>query len=230
MSLDTLQALYVRELHDLYSAEKQLVRALPKFARAAQSPELQAALKKHLGQTKTHVNRLEEALGAAGEAPNGARCKAMAALIKEGRDLLKQGGDPAVLDGALITAAQKIEHYEIAGYGSARTYANMLRQDQAAGLLQETLDEEGQADEILTELAEATLSVAAGDSEDRLNDIAMHGDAEPGGVEPSPPGEPPGDDVARRASPVEAGGAAHWEAPAPPADEVAGGSASGDRP
>jgi ferritin-like metal-binding protein YciE len=213
MALDSLRALYLRELQDLYSAEKQLVRALPAFARAAQSPELQAALKSHLGQTRTHVKRLEEALAVAGETADGARCKAMAALIKEGKDLLKQGGDPAVLDGALITAAQKIEHYEIAGYGSARTYANMLRMDEAADLLQQTLNEEGQADETLTELAEATLSVAA--SPDRLTDVAMaSGREQAGGFEQSPVERPLATGAGLRDDAAEAGGAVPtWPTP-----------------
>jgi ferritin-like metal-binding protein YciE len=213
MPLDSLRALYLRELQDLYSAEKQLVRALPAFARAAQSPELQAALKAHLGQTKTHVKRLEEAMAASGETANGARCKAMAALIKEGKDLLKQGGDPAVLDGALITAAQKIEHYEIAGYGSARTYADMLRLDEAADLLQQTLNEEGQADERLSELAEATLSVAA--APDRLSDVAMaSGEEKAGGFEQRLDERPLATGAGLRDDPAEAGGAVPtWPAP-----------------
>jgi ferritin-like metal-binding protein YciE len=213
MPLDSLRSLYLRELQDLYSAEKQLVRALPAFARAAQSPELQAALKSHLGQTRTHVKRLEEAMAASGETADGARCKAMAALIKEGKDLIKQGGDSAVLDGALITAAQKIEHYEIAGYGSARTYANMLRLDEAADLLQQTLNEEGEADERLTELAEATLSVAA--SPDRLNDMAMaSGQEQAGGFEQSPVERPLATGAGLRDDPAEAAGAVPtWPAP-----------------
>jgi ferritin-like metal-binding protein YciE len=184
MRLDTLQNLYLHELLDLHSAETQLVRALPKLAKAASSPELKSALTNHLAQTKEHVRRLEQLLASLGQALNGHKCKAMAGLIKEGQQIIKEGKDgaaPAVLDSALITAAQKVEHYEIAGYGSARTYAQMLRQDQAADVLQQTLNEEGQADETLTELAEATLSVAADSG--RVDDIAMHGDTQPGGVD-----------------------------------------------
>ncbi len=181
MPLDSLHALLVKELHDLHSAEAQLVKAMPRMAKAATSPELKEALTTHLEQTREHVRRLEQVLQAVGAAPNGVRCKPMAALIKEGQDLLKQGGQPAVLDAGLITAAQKIEHYEISSYGSARTYANMLRYDDASELLQQSLNEEGAADEILTELAEATLSVEA--APDRTTDIAMHGDTEPGGAD-----------------------------------------------
>jgi ferritin-like metal-binding protein YciE len=215
MPIDTLQALFAHQLEDLHSAEKQLVRALPQFSRAAQSPELKAAFKKHQAETRQHVQRLEQALAQAGGTTNGARCRGMAALIKEGRDLLKQGGDPAVLDAALITAAQKIEHYEIAGYGSARTYADMLGLAGAAELLQQTLNEEGLADETLTELAEATLSVAAaagGPAQPgltppagRLTDIAMHGDTEPGGVErDTDPAQAPAADNGGSARPAEA--------------------------
>lgn len=184
MRLDTLHNLYLHELHDLYSAENQLVKALPKLAKAANSPELKSALTNHLAQTQEHVRRLEQLLAGAGQEPDGHKCKGMAGLIKAGQDLIKEGKDgaqAAVLDSALITAAQKVEHYEIAGYGSARTYAQMLRLDQAADVLQQTLNEEGQTDETLTELAEATLSVAA--DARRIDDIAMHGDTQPGGVD-----------------------------------------------
>jgi ferritin-like metal-binding protein YciE len=181
MTLDSLQSLFVHELQDLYSAETQLVKALPKMAKAASSPELKSAFTTHLAQTKEHVRRLEQLLLGLGEEPGAKKCKGMAGLIKEGQDLIKEGGEPAVLDGGLITAAQKVEHYEIAGYGSARTYAQMLRQDDAVQVLQQTLNDENQTDESLTELAEATLSVAT--QSRRVNDIAMHGDTEPGGVD-----------------------------------------------
>jgi ferritin-like metal-binding protein YciE len=184
-TLDSLHSLYVHELQDLHSAETQLVKALPKMAKAASSPELKSAFNTHLAQTKEHVRRLEQLLAGLGQEPGGQKCKGMAGLIKEGQDLIKEGkngADGSVLDCGLITAAQKVEHYEIAGYGSARTYAQMLREDSAAELLQQTLNEEGQTDEILTELAEATLSVASTASH-RMTDIAMHGDAQPGGVD-----------------------------------------------
>ncbi len=184
MTLDSLQSLYVHELQDLYSAETQLVKALPKLAKAAHSPELKTAFTNHLAQTKEHARRLEQLLTGLGAEPGAVKCKGMAGLIKEGQDLIKEGkngAEPAVLDSGLITAAQKVEHYEIAGYGSARTYAQMLREDTAADVLQQTLNEESQTDETLTELAQATLSVAA--ESRRLGDIAMSGDARPGGVD-----------------------------------------------
>jgi ferritin-like metal-binding protein YciE len=180
MTLDTLHSLYVHELQDLYSAETQLVKALPKLAKAATSADLKTAFKTHLEQTKEHVQRLEQILAALGQTPGSQKCKGMAGLIKEGQDLIKagkNGADSAVLDGGLITAAQKVEHYEIAGYGSARTYAQMLREDRAADLLQQTLNEEGQTDERLTELAEATLSVAP--HSQRLTDLDLSGDVTP---------------------------------------------------
>jgi ferritin-like metal-binding protein YciE len=183
MTLETLRSLYLHELQDLHSAESQLVKALPKLAKAANSPELKSAFTKHLAETREHVRRLEQILNGLGEEAGGHKCKGMAGLIKEGQDLVKSGqngAEAAVLDSALITAAQKVEHYEIAGYGSARTYAQMLREDSAADVLQQTLNEEGQTDETLTEIAQATLSVAA--QARRMNDIAMHGDARPGGV------------------------------------------------
>ncbi len=180
MTLDTLQALYIHELQDLHSAESQLVKALPKLAKAARAPELKTAFTEHLAQTKEHVRRLEQLLLGLGEEPGGHKCKGMAGLIKEGQDLLKQGGEAAVLDSGLITAAQKVEHYEIAGYGAARSYAQMLRQDEAADVLQQTLMEEEQTDETLNELGQATLSVA--NEARRVDDIRMPGDNRPPGA------------------------------------------------
>ncbi len=180
MTLATLQELYRHELQDLYSAETQLVKALPKLAKAAKTPELKTAFTAHLAQTKEHVRRLEQLLTEMGETPGGHKCKGMAGLIKEGQDLLKQGGDAAVLDSGLITAAQKVEHYEIAGYNAARGYAQMLRQDSAVGVLQQTLNEENQTDEALGELAQATLSVAS--EARRLDDIDVGGDVMRGGI------------------------------------------------
>lgn len=183
MTLDSLQSLYVHELQDLHSAESQLVKALPKLAKAANSPELKSAFTSHLAQTKEHVRRLEQLLAGLGAEAGGQKCKGMAGLIKEGQDVIKEGkngAEPAVVDGALITAAQKVEHYEIAAYGSARAMAQMLREDSAADLLQQTLNDESQADETLTELAQATLSVAT--QSRRATDINMNADAGAGGV------------------------------------------------
>lgn len=181
MAFQNLRELYLHQLRDLYSAENQLSRALPQLARAASAPELQAALKQHHKQTREQARRLDQVFAQLGESPAGQRCKAMAALIKEAKDLIKEGGEPAVLDAGLIAAAQKVEHYEISGYGSARTLASMLRDDEAAELLQTTLNEEGTADETLAELAEATLSLD-GDT-GRTADIGLYGDTRVGGTD-----------------------------------------------
>ncbi len=162
MKLDSLQQLFVEELRDLYSAETQLTKALPKFAKGAASPRLKQAFETHLQQTEQHVARLEqifEQLG--GESPKGKTCKGMEGLLKEGEEMLKQKADDAVHDAGLISAAQRVEHYEIAGYGTVRTYARMLKNRAAEKLLQQTLDEEGETDKLLTELAETEINVEA---------------------------------------------------------------------
>jgi ferritin-like metal-binding protein YciE len=154
MKLDTLKTLYINELRDLYNAENQLVKALPKMAKGASSEELQDAFQKHLEQTKTHVDRLEEVFEEIGEKPKGKTCKAMKGLIEEGSEILQEDGEQSVLDAGIIVAAQKVEHYEIAGYGSVRTFAQLLGKDRSAELLQTTLDEESEANELLNKLAE----------------------------------------------------------------------------
>ena len=154
MKLDTLKTLYSNELRDLYNAENQLVKALPKMAKAASSEELQDAFEKHLEQTKTHVERLEEVFGELGEKPKSKICKAMKGLIEEGSEILHEDGDESVIDAGIIVAAQKVEHYEIAAYGSVRTFAQLLGKDRSADLLQTTLDEESEANELLNKLAE----------------------------------------------------------------------------
>jgi ferritin-like metal-binding protein YciE len=161
VKLESLHDLYVMELKDLYSAENQLVKALPRMAKAANSPELRAALEEHLEVTRGQVERLEKIFRKLDAKPKGKGCKAMEALIEEGKELLKSDADPMVLDAGIIAAAQKVEHYEIAGYGCVRTYARMLGYEDAAELLQETLDEEGEADKTLTELAESSINVEA---------------------------------------------------------------------
>ena len=161
MKLESLQDLLVHELKDLYSAENQLVKALPKMAKGAESEDLKAAFEEHLEVTKTQVERLETIFEELGVSPKGKKCKAMEGLIEEGAELLSEDGEPSVKDAALIAAAQKVEHYEIAGYGCARTYAQLLGMDKAAELLQETLDEEGETDKKLTELAESVVNVEA---------------------------------------------------------------------
>jgi len=154
MNLDTLKELYVQELRDLYNAENQLVKALPKMAKGASSDELKEAFETHLEQTKGHVQRLEQVFKELGEKTKGKTCQAMKGLIEEGSEVLEADGDDSVLDAAIIVAAQKVEHYEIASYGSVRTFAQLLGQDKSAELLQQTLDEESQANELLNKLAE----------------------------------------------------------------------------
>ena len=161
MKLDTLQKLYTEELRDLYNAENQLLKALPKMAKAASSEELKGAFEKHLEQTKGHVERLEQVFEELDERPKGKTCRAMKGLIQEGSELLEQDGDESVRDAGIIVAAQKVEHYEIAGYGSARTFAHLLGQNKAAELLQNTLDEESETDELLTRLAESVINPEA---------------------------------------------------------------------
>jgi ferritin-like metal-binding protein YciE len=161
MELDTLKDLYVEELKDLYSAEKQLVKALPKMAKAAKSPKLQAAFKTHLRQTAEHAARLEKICSELGVSPRGKKCVGMEGLIEEGSELIKEEPDPDVLDAGLISAAQHVEHYEMAGYGTVRTYARQLGFDDQADLLQQTLNEEGETDHLLTALAESGINFAA---------------------------------------------------------------------
>lgn len=164
MNLSTLHDLYVHELKDLYSAEKQLVRALPKMAKAASDDSLKAAFEDHLLETKEHVARLEKVLEMAGAGKRGPKCKGMEGLLLEGQDMIEEEGDPEVRDAGLISAAQRVEHYEIAGYGCARTYATLLGFKDAAATLQTTLDEEGAADKKLTKLANSVINVAAAES------------------------------------------------------------------
>jgi ferritin-like metal-binding protein YciE len=153
MKIDSLKQLYIEELRDLHSAEKQLVKALPKMAKAASSPELKQGILTHLEETKNHVTRLETIFERLGVSSKGKKCKAMEGLIEEGEELLKEDAEPEVQDAGIIAAAQRVEHYEIAGYGTTRTYAQMLGETEAQELLQETLDEEAATDKKLTELA-----------------------------------------------------------------------------
>ncbi len=161
MKIDSLRKLYIKELRDLYSAEKQILKALPKMAKKATSPELKAAFLKHLEETKGQVGRLETIFEAQGKKGTGKTCKAMAGLVEEGKELMEEDIEPAVLDAGLIAAAQRVEHYEIAGYGTVRTYARLLDESQAATLLQQTLDEEGATDKALTALSESVNVEAA---------------------------------------------------------------------
>lgn len=159
--LENLRDLYIDELRDLYSAEKQLVDALPKMAEAAKAPELKEAFRSHLKETERHVNRLERIFRGLDEKPTGETCKAMKGLIEEGERYVKASGEAAVLDAALIGAAQRVEHYEMAGYGTARSLATRLNETAAVELLQETLDEEGEADHKLTQIAENSVNISA---------------------------------------------------------------------
>jgi ferritin-like metal-binding protein YciE len=153
VQLQTLRDLFVEQLQDLHSAETQLVQALPQMAAAASHDELRQAFQHHLEETRDHVTRLDEIFGELGESASGTTCKGMQGLIEEGREIVATGGDPTVLDAALIAAAQRVEHYEIAAYGTARTLADELDLDHAKDLLDQTLDEEGAADKLLTKIA-----------------------------------------------------------------------------
>jgi len=157
----TMEELFIEELRDLYDAEKQLTKALPKMAKAASSEELRTAFEEHLEQTEGQVGRLEEIFKALGEKATGKTCAAMAGLIKEGNEIAQEIEESAVRDAGLIASAQKVEHYEISGYGSARTHAELLGNDEAVSLLEETLEEEKSTDERLTELAESIINEEA---------------------------------------------------------------------
>jgi len=165
MKLNSLRDLFVHELKDLYSAEKQILKALPKMAKAATNEELKVAFEEHQQQTEEHVSRLEEILENLGESTRGEKCVAMEGLLEEGAKLLKADIKPEVLDAALIASAQRVEHYEIAGYGCCRTFAELLDEDEAVELLQDTLDEEKETDERLTEVAEGMVNVDAEEAE-----------------------------------------------------------------
>ncbi len=159
--IDSLETLLEEELKDIYSAEKQLLKALPKMAKTASSEELRSALEEHLEVTKGQVSRLEEVFQALGKTAKAKTCKAMQGLIAEGKEIMEEDAEDSVMDAGIIAAAQKVEHYEIASYGTVRTWARLCGQEEAAELLQETLDEEGEADKKLTELAEAIINPKA---------------------------------------------------------------------
>jgi ferritin-like metal-binding protein YciE len=161
MKLTSLDELLLHELKDLLSAEKQLVKALPKMAKGAGSDKLRAAFEDHLEQTKGHVARLEKAFEILGKTARAELCKAMEGLVAEGADLLEEEGVEAVKDAALIGAAQRVEHYEMAAYGTSRTLAELLGQTEIAELLQQTLDEEKETNDKLTELAMSEVNVQA---------------------------------------------------------------------
>lgn len=161
MEMESLKELYIDELKDLYSAEKQLVKALPKMAKNASNAELKDAFTTHLQQTEGHVERLEQIFEMLGERPGGKKCKGMEGLIEEAKELLEEDATDQVLDAGMISKAQHVEHYEMAGYGTVRTYARLLGLDDQADLLQETLDEEGHANDLLTQIAESSVNIDA---------------------------------------------------------------------
>ncbi len=163
--ITTLEDAYIEQLRDLYSAETQLVKALPKMAKAANSEELRNGFLEHLEQTKEHVTRLEQIFEELDEKPTGKKCAAMAGLVEEGSETIHEDASPAVKDSLLIAAAQRVEHYEIAGYGTVKTFATLLGHEEAAELLEETLNEETETDEKLTEAAE-TINAEANEGSD----------------------------------------------------------------
>jgi ferritin-like metal-binding protein YciE len=161
MDIDTLGSLYVDELRDLYSAEQQILRALPKLVKAAAHPELKRAFETHLRQTEMHAERLEQIFTDLGVSPRGKKCVGMEGCLREGSELIAEKPEHDVLDAGLISKAQHVEHYEMAGYGSVRAWAERLGHDRHAAMLQQTLDEERQADQLLTQLAEKTVNLDA---------------------------------------------------------------------
>jgi ferritin-like metal-binding protein YciE len=173
MEHKALKELFIDELKDIYSAENQLIKALPKMAKAATSDDLRAGFEEHLEQTKEHARRIEEICTELGEKPTGKKCGGMEGLIGEGKEMMDEFEDD-VLDAALISAAQRVEHYEIAAYGTVRTYAELLGHDRAVELLEQTLEEEKETDQKLTELAgainvEAINAEGSEDEEDAVN-------------------------------------------------------------
>jgi ferritin-like metal-binding protein YciE len=164
--LNSLDDLLVHELQDIYNAEAQILKALPKMIKAVSHPDLQRAFEEHLEQTEGQVERLDQVFKLLGVPAKGRKCEGMAGLIEEGKTVMEQDADPAVLDAALIAAAQKVEHYEIASYGCVCTYAEMLGYDQVHDLLGQNLEEEETTDEKLTDLAETVINVEAEEGEE----------------------------------------------------------------
>jgi ferritin-like metal-binding protein YciE len=163
--LTSLANLYVHELKDIYSAEKQITKALPKMIKAAESEELKASFEEHLEVTQEQISRLEEILERMGEKPTGPKCQGMEGLLKESDEFLKEEAEPPVLDAGIIVGAQKVEHYEIAAYGSLCTFAQMLEKEDDLELLTKSLEEEKETDSKLTEIAESTINQEAEDTE-----------------------------------------------------------------
>lgn len=164
MEHNALKELYVDELKDIYNAENQLVKALPKMAKAATSADLRTGFEEHLEQTRGHVQRLEQIFKALGEKPTGKKCKGMEGLVAEGQEMMDEDFEDDLMDAALISAAQRVEHYEIAAYGTVRTYAELLGEDEAVTLLEQTLEEEKETDQKLSDLASDINVKALGDA------------------------------------------------------------------
>lgn len=160
--MSELRETFIDELKDIYNAEKQLIKGLPKMAKAAEDESLKAAFEQHLDETEEQVKRLEKVFKIFGQKPQGKTCKAMEGLLEEGKELIEEEAG----DAALICAAQKVEHYEIATYGSLLAWARLLQEDEAAELLEETLDEEKQTDESLTEIAETAINPESNEEEE----------------------------------------------------------------
>jgi len=167
MTLESMQDLLIHELRDIYSAENQLTKALPKMAKAAKTPELKQAFQMHLDETNNQVQRLDQIFQTMGVSSRGPKCKGMEGLIVEGSDMMKEHAEPSVADAGLISSAQRVEHYEIAAYGGARTFAQLLGMNDVVGLLEQSLNEEKQADQKLTSIAEGW-----------VNQSAIHGDGQ----------------------------------------------------
>jgi len=166
MELSNLQDLLVENLKDLYSAETQILKALPKVAKKVENEQLRDALTMHVKETEGQVKRLEQILSRMGEKPGGKKCHGMEGLIEEAKEMMEEDADPDVLDAGLIVDCQKVEHYEIAGYGSAVTFAKLLGDNESARLLAMTLDEEERADKKLTAIAESTINIDAASGAD----------------------------------------------------------------
>jgi ferritin-like metal-binding protein YciE len=161
MQMESLQELLIEEMRDLYSAENQLLKAMPRMAKKASNPQLKKAFETHMKETEGQVQRLQKIFDKLGKKPTGKKCAAMEGLIEEGKEMMGEDMEDDVMDAALISVAQKVEHYEIASYGTVRTWAEQIGDEQTARLLQQTLDEEGKTDKLLTQLAESTINVEA---------------------------------------------------------------------
>ena len=161
MEIESLQELLVEEMRDIYNAGVQLTKALPRMAKKACNPQLKQAFETHLRETEGHAKRLQQVFDKLGKKPTGKKCAAMEGLIEEGKEMMAEDMDEETMDAALIAIAQKVEHYEIASYGTVRTWAQHVGDDQTARLLQQTLDEEGKTDKLLTQLAESSINLEA---------------------------------------------------------------------